>query len=155
FDSAQRDLSDCFANVIVLSDRFHQEIAAHPIPTDLEAVRLLASARAVLDLFIWLTYRCFLAKGPASIPIFGPLGLVSQIRSVHYSREGRFSAKLDQWLDTIRVIWPGCPAKLNSDGRSFLVDQTNALPSSGQDDRRQSPFCRGTSPLPKIVKVNA
>jgi putative ABC transport system permease protein len=60
----------------VLSDEFYQEIIAHPIPTDLEAVKVLAGAPAVLELFMWLTYRCFVAKGPEVIPILGAAGLV-------------------------------------------------------------------------------
>ena len=115
-------LGDEFENVIVLSDEFYQEIIAHPIPTDLEAVKVLASAPAVLDLFMWLTYRCFVAKGPEAIPIFGPFGLVSQIGSVEYSRERRFSQKLDQWLKIIRVMWPGCPARV-ANHRTLLIDR--------------------------------
>ncbi len=38
-------LSEEFENVIVLSDEFYQEVMAHPIPTDLEAIRLLAGRR--------------------------------------------------------------------------------------------------------------
>jgi hypothetical protein len=57
-DPDQCPLSDQFENVIVLSDEFCREITAHPIPADLEAVKLLAGAPAVLDLFMWLSYRC-------------------------------------------------------------------------------------------------
>ncbi len=35
-------LSEEFGNVIVLSDEFYREISEHPIPTDLEAVRVLS-----------------------------------------------------------------------------------------------------------------
>ncbi len=108
----QRALGEDFENVIVLSDEFYREIIAHPIPTDLEAVKVLAAAPAVLDLFMWLSYRCFVAKGPETIPIFGPYGLISQIGSVEYTRERRFAAKLEQWLNTIRVMWPSCPARI-------------------------------------------
>src|SRR5204863_5701342 len=73
-------------NVIVLSDELFQEIMAHPIPTDLEAVKPLAAAPAILDLFVWLSYRCFTAKGKESIPIFGDFGLVRQIGTVEYAR---------------------------------------------------------------------
>ncbi len=45
----QRVLGDEFENTITLSDEFYREIMAHPIPTDLEAVKVLASAPAVLD----------------------------------------------------------------------------------------------------------
>jgi hypothetical protein len=117
----QRVLGDDFENVIILSDEFCHEIIAHPIPTDPEAVKVLASAPAVLDLFMWLTYRCFVAKGLERIPIFGPFGLVNQIGCAESSRERRFSAKLDQWLSTIRVMWPGCPARV-ADHRTPLID---------------------------------
>src|SRR3982751_2156718 len=120
-DPDQRVLGEQFENVIVLSEEFYQEIIAHPIPTDLEAVKALAAAPAVLDLFMWLTYRCFVAKGPEAIPIFGPFGLVRQIGSVEYSRERRFLATLEQWLGIIRVMWPGCPAHVA--GRRLVLDR--------------------------------
>ena len=43
----QPALSSQFENVIVLSEAFYQEIIDHPVPNDLEAVRVLASAPAV------------------------------------------------------------------------------------------------------------
>ena len=46
-------------NTIVLSKEFYEEVLAHPIPTDLEAVKVLSGAPAVLDLFMWLCYRCY------------------------------------------------------------------------------------------------
>jgi hypothetical protein len=75
-----------FENVIVLSDDFYQEVLAHPIPNDLEAVKLLAAAPAVLDLCMWLSYRCFTAKGSDRIPIFGDLG--SPVSWVAWSTAG-------------------------------------------------------------------
>ena len=117
----QRILSSEFENVIVLSDEFYQELMDHPVPNDLEAVKLLASAPAVLDLYMWLSYRCFKAKGPESIPIFGRFGL-GQLGSVEYSRPRRFRGMLEQWLGTIRAIWPECPAKISSDGQRLLID---------------------------------
>jgi hypothetical protein len=68
-DPEQCPLSDQFENVIVLSDEFYREITSHPIPADLEAVKVLAGAPAVLDLFMWLSYRCFLAKEKERIPL--------------------------------------------------------------------------------------
>jgi hypothetical protein len=41
-DPQQYPISDQFENVIVLSDEFYREITAHPIPADLEAVKMLA-----------------------------------------------------------------------------------------------------------------
>ena len=62
-DPEQKSLpSDC-RNLIVLSDEFYKEISSHPIPTDLEAAKALSASPAALDLFIWLSYRCFTARG--------------------------------------------------------------------------------------------
>jgi hypothetical protein len=60
--------------VIELSGEFYREIMNHPIPTDIDAVKVLASAPAVLDLFMWLAYRCFLSKREERTPLFGAFG---------------------------------------------------------------------------------
>jgi hypothetical protein len=134
-DPQQCPISEEFENVIVLSDEFYQEITAHAIPADLEAVRVLAGAPAVLDLFMWLGYRCFLAKREEAIPLLGAFGLANQIGSIEYARPRRFREKLDQWLDSIRALWPECPARISSDGLSLIVNKANAVrmePESGR-----------------------
>ena len=123
----QSALSDQFENVIVLSDEFYREITSHPIPTDLEAVKVLAGAPAALDLFMWLSYRCFVASGQESIPLFGERGLANQLGSIEYSRPRRFCQKLEQWLKMIRLLWPDCPARISGDGRSLLVNRGSAV----------------------------
>jgi hypothetical protein len=130
-DPAQKPLSEEFANVVVLSDEFYREIAAHPIPADLEAVKVLAASPAVLDLFVWLTYRCFASKGPERIPLFGNLGLVQQLGCVEYSRPRRFRAMLEYWLASIRVLWPDCPASIDPDGNYLRLDHAIALRQLG------------------------
>ena len=79
-------LSSEFENIVVLSDEFYKEVSSHPLPNDLEAVKVLAGSPAVLDLYMWLTYRCFKASGTEAIPIFGDFGLAGQIGTVEYSR---------------------------------------------------------------------
>jgi hypothetical protein len=87
-----------FENVIVLGEEFYKEVVAHPIPTELEAVKVLSGAPAILDLFMWLCYRCFVSRGDESIPLFGQYGLTAQLGSVDYSRPRRFRGMLEQWL---------------------------------------------------------
>ncbi len=72
--------------MVVLSDEFYKEVSSHPLPNDLDAVKVLAASPAVLDLYMWLTYRCFKATTPEAIPIFGEFGLAGQIGTVEYSR---------------------------------------------------------------------
>ena len=117
----QRPISTEFENVVVLSDDFYQEILAHPVPNDLEAVKVLAASPAILDLYMWLSYRSFKAKGTESIPIFGEFGLANQLGRVEYSRPRRFRAMLEQWLDTIRAIWRQCPARIISNGQNMEI----------------------------------
>ena len=88
---------------------------------------MLASAPAVLDLFMWLSYRCFVAKGKETIPLFGPHGLASQIGSTEYARPRKFREKLDQWLESIRVLWPDCPARISQDGTGLEVNRATAV----------------------------
>jgi hypothetical protein len=78
---------------------------------------------------MWLSYRCFKAKGPESISIFGPLGLVAQVGFVEYSRPRRFRGMLEEWLKVIRVMSPGCPAEVSSDGQRLLIDHAPAVAS--------------------------
>ncbi len=124
-------LSDQFENVITLSDEFYQEIVAHPIPTDLEAVRVLASSPAVLDLFMWLSYRCFSAKSEESVPILGPLGLGAQLGNVEYARPRKFREKLQEWLQVIKAMWPECPARLSPTGDYLILRPAAALTTKG------------------------
>ncbi|HEX4163905.1 MAG TPA: replication protein RepA [Bryobacteraceae bacterium] len=125
--SDQPVLSDEFENVVVLSDDFYREISAHPIPTDLDAVRVLSASPAVLDLFMWLSYRCFSAKGEETIPLSGGLGLAAQLGNAEYARPRKFREKLIDWLQVIKSMWPECPAKLSADGQSLLLRPAAAL----------------------------
>jgi hypothetical protein len=69
--SDQETLPCEFQNESVLSDEFFREILAHPIPTDMEAAKALSCSPAALDLFTWLSYRCFVAKGRERVSLFG------------------------------------------------------------------------------------
>jgi hypothetical protein len=126
---------DC-QNLIVLSDEFAREILNHPIPTDLEAAKALSSSPAALDLFMWLSYRCFTARGRERVPLFGDFGLVSQLGSADYVRPRKFREKLQGWLDLVHTMWPECPASIDPNGTGLFVDRASAvLPLGGSDAR--------------------
>jgi hypothetical protein len=123
----QRDAITGGENVVTLTDEFFAEVMAHPIPTDLEAVKILAASPGVLDLFIWLSYRCFTAKAKEEIPIFGNHGMARQLGCIEYSRPRRFVAMLEQWLSAIRALWPDCPAKVTADGGRLQVSHASPI----------------------------
>ncbi|MBV8863833.1 MAG: replication initiator protein A [Acidobacteriaceae bacterium] len=101
----QKSLPGGLANEVVLSNEFFREVIAHSIPTDLEAAKALSSSPAALDLFMWLSYRCFTAKGSERVPIFGEFGLASQLGSTEYARPRKFRETLERWLDLVRALW--------------------------------------------------
>jgi len=43
----------------------------------------------------------------------------------------RFRVKLERWLDTIRTVWPDCPARISSDGRTLALDTASAVHQIG------------------------
>ena len=104
--------------------QFYQELISHPVPNDLDAVTVLA---AVLDLCMWLSYRCFTVKEEESIPLFGDFGLANQIGTTDYSRPRRFRAMIEQWLDSIRALWPHCPARISKYGQTIVVNRSYAV----------------------------
>jgi hypothetical protein len=129
--------------VIVLSEEFYREICSHPIPTDSEAAKALSASPAALDLFTWLSHRCFTARGREQVPLFGEFGLVSQLGSADYARPRKFREKLEGWLKLVRAMWPECPAYVDQDGIALVVDRSLAvLPMS----KTQCPGIEGGFP---------
>ena len=76
---------------------------------------------------MWLSYRCFTARGKERVPLFGDFGLVSQLGSTDYARPRKFREKLDGWLDLLRTMWPECPASIDRDGTGLLIDRALAV----------------------------
>jgi hypothetical protein len=121
---------DC-RNMIVLTPEFYQEVTSHPIPTDLQAAKALSCAPAALDLFTWLSYRWFIAKGEERVPLFGEMGLVSQLGSGQYRRPRKFREVLENWLALVKALWPLCPARISSDGMRLVVAPALAIAEAG------------------------
>lgn len=72
-------------STLTLSDRFFQELLAHPIPMDLRALRALTSPIA-LDLYVWLAARFYTVDKPTLVPWsllhdqFGSHGTLKEFR---------------------------------------------------------------------------
>lgn len=114
-------------NVICLSEAFWQEIREHPIPVDANVVRALTGNPGCLDFYMWLSWRCFHAKGVERIPLFGSNGLVNQLGVMEYSRDRNFRKRLREWLRLVVLFWRACPARLEEDGQSLIVGRSSPL----------------------------
>jgi hypothetical protein len=134
-DPERQTLLSGYENQIVLSTEFYREIEAHPVPADLGAARALSSSPAALDLFMWISYRCFTARGEDRVPLFGEFGLVNQLGSSGYARPRKSRERLERWLEVINVMWPECPARISSDGGGLIVDHATAILPGGLNAR--------------------
>lgn len=53
------------------------------------------------------------------IPLFGPLGLASQLGVREYSLERKFRERVREWLELVSLCWLECPATVTKNG-AFL-----------------------------------
>jgi hypothetical protein len=127
-DPNQPTLTDdeTFGNVIVLSDQFWNEIQAHPVPVDLNVVRALADSPANLDFYSWLVWRCWKARGTATIPLSA---LKDQLGGSENMAIRNFRIQVRKWLAITRTLWPECPARLSDDGESLIISSSQAIES--------------------------
>jgi len=125
----QRQLpGDDFDNTVVLSEQFWKEIQTHPIPVDLNVVRALADSPGNLDLYMWLTWRCWTASEPLErIPLFGAAGLAQQLGTPNYTRERRFRQRIAHWVGIVHALWPACPVMLAPDKDYLLIQPSHSI----------------------------
>jgi hypothetical protein len=134
----QPTLPGGFQNEIVLSHEFFTKLMSHPIPTDMEAAKALSCSPAALDLFMWLSYRCFVAKGRERVPLFGEFGLVNQLGSSDYARPRKSRGRLEGWLELVRAMGPECPASTDANGAGLWVGRANAVLTAKVDNIRST-----------------
>ena len=92
-----------FESKVVLSDRFFQSIIEHPIPVDLDALRIIGAKPLTADIYIWLGYRLYGLSRPTKMrweDLFHQFG--SQTKRVR-----DFRAAFIKSLDAIKLIFPG------------------------------------------------
>lgn len=58
-----------FPSVVRLSADFFDEVIAHPVPIDLDALRLLRGSPLRIDIYCWLTYRMATLRRRTEIPM--------------------------------------------------------------------------------------
>lgn len=95
-----------FERWVELNYDFFQSITKSPVPVDMRALRALKHSALALDLYVWATYKTYLAnqKGAAK-PVTG--------RQLHgqfgadYGRLDNFVAKAKEALEAVAAVYPG------------------------------------------------
>jgi Plasmid encoded RepA protein len=114
-------------NLVTLSDVFWGDIQRHPVPIDAGVIRALANNSGCLDLYAWLSWRCYQARTQELIPLFGEFGLANQLGVQEYERERKFRERLRRWLELVRLYWPDCPARVSANGQHLELGPATAL----------------------------
>ncbi|WP_169813148.1 replication protein RepA [Nocardia jejuensis] len=57
-----------FTSVVMLSDEFFREVTAHPVPLDMNALKVLGGSALRLDIYAWLTYRMYSVRKQTTVP---------------------------------------------------------------------------------------
>jgi hypothetical protein len=125
----QETLPGDFENEIVLSPEFWAELRLHPIPVDLAVVKALADSPGATDFYVWVCWRCWKAKGPTAIPLFGSSGLREQLGVSGYGRERKFRQTIQRWIGTTKAVWPEAPVALSENGDALVVSSGRAINS--------------------------
>jgi hypothetical protein len=95
----------------------------------------MINAPGMLDLYMWLSYRCKTVGDPVAVPLFGEHGLAGQLGMADQVPK-RMRQTLRMWLTKIKPFWPEpeLPAYLSEDGESLILKHgINILPEEGHD----------------------
>ncbi|MCU1329925.1 MAG: plasmid encoded RepA protein [Bryobacterales bacterium] len=117
-------------NLVILSAAFWTELQRHPIPVDADVVRMLANNPGCLDLYTWLTWRCYQAGGPERIPLFGPFGLAAPLGVHGYARQRKFRERIRGWLKLVQIYWPDSPAVVSRTGDALELSRSGIATKS-------------------------
>jgi hypothetical protein len=115
-----------FENKIVLSEAFVADLQRHHPPIELSAVATWSDKPAQLYFYLWLVFRCYMAKGHSEIPLMGRNSVYEQCGVEGYkgeSGERNFHKKIIKWLAGVKAAWPECPASIGTgaNGRSCII----------------------------------
>ena len=95
---------------IVLSERFHNSILAHPVPLEtqvIQALRTRGGGGLPLDIFSWLKYRMFSAHlRRERFPLRMTWESLAQQFGAQYKQTRQFKAKFIPQLTAVQVAWP-------------------------------------------------
>jgi hypothetical protein len=97
--------SSLFENWVELGEKFFKAITAYPVPADMRALRALKNSALALDLYVWATYRVYLAnqKGCAQ---FIPWDSFMKQLGCNYNSVKDFKRKALAAFKKVRDVYP-------------------------------------------------
>jgi len=90
-----------WTSTVTLSERFFNEIMAHPIPIDKRALKVLRGSPMALDIYVWMTYRYSYLKRPTVIP----WEVLQAQFGADYARTRKFKEKFLHHLRSVHTVY--------------------------------------------------
>jgi hypothetical protein len=118
---------DDLPNEITLSPRWADEIRKHPIPADLQTVKLLTHCPGALDFYLWQSWRSYCINEETLVPLEGPTGLFAQVSCLSGQPSWELKRLLKRWQQMIKLAWRECPNFLNQEETHFVLHPCRAL----------------------------
>lgn len=95
-----QDATVIWQTELILNQEFFEEIINHPVPIDLGVIQEIKNSSLAIDIYCWVTYRCFSLKRDTLIPwdkLFLQFGTgYSDDKSGRYAFKKRFIEQLNK-----------------------------------------------------------
>ena len=121
-DPAQGSLLPSYVD---LSERFFEEVLAHPVPVDLRAIELLRGSPLRLDIYTWLTYRLSYLRRRTAIPWEMLRYQFGSDRADDRQGRWRFRKDFEGHLARVLVLYPAAHVEATDGGLVLLPSRTH------------------------------
>jgi hypothetical protein len=119
WSSADRnaDQGSLLPSTVHLSAEFYRELIEHPVPVDLDALRLLQASPLRLDIYAWLTHRNSYARRPSRIT-WAQLRNQFGSNTATDTRQGRakFRELFTRQLSYVLTVYPAARVDVCAEG---------------------------------------
>lgn len=120
--------SSLFKSTVTLSERFFNEIIAHPIPVDMRVLKQLKRSPMALDIYAWLTWRMSYLSKETTIPW---QSLQAQFGAGYpATTRGKldFKARFSKHLKDVLLYYPDAKVDSKTDGLTIKPSLTHISP---------------------------
>ncbi len=127
WSEAEPDQSSFLPSYVEVSERFFKEVMEHPVPIDMNAMRLLSGSPLRLDIYVWLTYRMSYLTRQSKIPWDA---LMAQFGSNAKSRSGihRFQTDFAERLAQVCTVYRDANVEVSGYGVTLRPSLPHVLP---------------------------
>ena len=94
-----------FENWVELGEKFFEAITAYPVPADMRALRALKNSALSLDLYVWATYRVYLANRKGCAQFIPWVSLMRQM-GCNYASVKDFKRHALAAFKNVRKVYP-------------------------------------------------